>query len=639
MSDARFRQHPRPVRRSLSAGLAMALFAAGLAAVFLIPYHVPFSPVFGESYHFGYNNRVGTVLALLVFAAVAMAGVLGLIGLPRATEEGRNRGGLQPSRRSLAVVLVATVLLTLAIYLLTARAQGFSESVYFIDRLNLLAEGRRPYRDFEFVYGSLQLYLPWGLAMLLRLNLTDAYYLFWSGSALLGVVLLWKTVRLIDLPARGKRGAFPLMATLLLVPLLSTGVNYNLLRYCAPLFCLLWIHRLDGRDSARTVARVVGSAVGLGGLLLWLSPEEGLSFAVAVVVALPARRAIERRPSGFFGLCLLTGMSGLLLLAAHFDLFLSMRRFSSGGFNLPILPGPHLLIFFAAMAVCLLYVTEPAARGRLASGAALVIVYSLGVLPAALGRCDWIHVMGYEAGVILCVLLILAQWRTVGRVATVAILVPFAVSLFEAWRGLETAVLEVQLRHVCRSDAPASRRRSAVCGLMERRLTADAGPEATAGMIRHAEAVGRVPSFEPGALFPEASRVVAAPFSYAPAGFGVYHSRAIKQGYFEDVVNLLTPEAVEQKIEELRAHPERDLLLPAGFREVCRSEGGSAWEMKHLFLLPIAPPVRHHTQFYQPICSYIEARYRRLDAPTAETAGYGLWRSVLSGTGGRRMGP
>jgi hypothetical protein len=139
-----------------------------LAAIFYLPRLVPSSPSAADSYLFGYNNRTGIIL--LVF----------FVGLGVVCTRGFNlQTKLPPAPRPLPRwMLGIAVLLVLvgcaAMYLVAGRYHGFGESFYLIDRISLLDQGRVPYRDFEFVYGPAQLYVPILFHHILPLGIGDA---------------------------------------------------------------------------------------------------------------------------------------------------------------------------------------------------------------------------------------------------------------------------------------------------------------------------------------------------------------------------------------------------------------------------------------------------------------------------------
>ena len=321
-----------------------ALLLTTPALIFVVPFYIPVSPAFSDSYLFGFNNRAALVLTLILFAVVGVLSWLGRLRLSLIEPESDAPGYpdvRQPRHLDLAVVLLLATGFSAVYFLLIRGSNGVGEGVYFLDRLGLLAQGLHPYRDFEFAYGPLQIFGPWLFSSLFHLSLTVAYALFWLFSTCLGLLALWFAVLWIDLPAQGKSAAFALFALVLGVEILSSGLNYNPLRYAAPIACVIAVHRLSRRASAPLQTfdwqTILASALAAT-LLLCLSPEMGVTFCIAVFLYLPICRRACGRPLTSFALSLALAFTVQLLAAARIGVFETMKGFSAGGFSLPVPP-------------------------------------------------------------------------------------------------------------------------------------------------------------------------------------------------------------------------------------------------------------------------------------------------------------
>jgi len=168
-----------------------------------------------------------------------------------------------------------------AMYLVAGRYHGFGESFYLIDRITLLAEGRVPYRDFEFVYGPAQLYGPLLLHKLLHLGIADAYYLFWALSYLLGAWLLFRCVDDLRFPTPAKPAIFAVLFAAGLFAIIRMGTNYTFLRYALPLYLVVKLNaRFRDPRTARIFVDVLLSSC-FCALLVLSSPETAIAFAFA----------------------------------------------------------------------------------------------------------------------------------------------------------------------------------------------------------------------------------------------------------------------------------------------------------------------------------------------------------------------
>jgi hypothetical protein len=120
--------------------------------------------------------------------------------------------------------------------------------------------------------------------------------------------------------------------------------------------------------------------------------------------------------------------------------------------------------------------------------------------------------------------------------------------------------------------------------------------------------------------------VVEAPFGYKPNGLGSYLSSTVDYGYYEGLENANTPRAVQRKIDELAQHSRRKLVLPGGFKDICRV---NAVDQRHLitmfFFFPYTARVSHSIGVHEPICDYITGHYHLVDEPGRENFEYGLW--------------
>ena len=311
-----------PGAASPSARWLTPLLFLAPSIIFVLPYFVPVAPAFAESYLFGFNNRVALCLVLALVALLAVLSWRGLVRLPHLPElpppGSAAASGSTPGLPVLAAALAVATALSVLLFSLLRAGQGAGDAVYFLDRIGLITQGLRPFRDFEFVYGPLQLYGPWLTARLLHLSLTDAYGLVWCLSTLLGITALWFAIRWLDLPPQGKSATFLILAAILGSELLSFGLNYNPLRYTLPIACLLLVERLDraAPSSATADRSTILAATASAILLLGLSPEIGITFSIAILCFLPARRLALRGPWATFASS----------FAAAFPLALSPQR-------------------------------------------------------------------------------------------------------------------------------------------------------------------------------------------------------------------------------------------------------------------------------------------------------------------------
>lgn len=382
----------------------MLYAGVALAAIFCVPYLVPSKPVISESFMFGYNNRIGVILLLFFIGVGAIwTNGLGLKFLPIGTSE-------KLPRKMLFICLGITLLLCIGMYVLTAPLGGFSESAYLLDRISMVAEGKIPYRDFEFPYGAFLLYGPVFLKWMLHVTISNAYYIFWVFLNFIGVVLLFSIVNRLEYSSKHKRAIFLLFYISLLSGIFTTGLQYAFFRYPLALFFALIVHKVfDTGDTRKKLGQAYSLVVVFTCILFLVSPEIGVAYAIGSAVFFVAYGRIMKRD----GLVAYLGMLLLLIAATYVGnasgIFTTLKQFGGGGNNFPIIPAPHILMFFFCLLLSACYIVVRFREGGPSDNVSYLIAVSIPMIPAALGRCDAVHVIDNGLGIMRRI--ILYFWR------------------------------------------------------------------------------------------------------------------------------------------------------------------------------------------------------------------------------------
>ena len=562
---------------------------AALLAVATVPYWVPMRPAVSDSYIFGYNNRAGIALFLL-FAALGAWRTRGM-RLPS--------GRVDPSRArrvyEIAAVLVAFGL-SWGMYRLVAPLHGFAESTYFLHRLNLLAAGRVPYREFEFAYGAGLLYGPLWLAHALHASLAQGYYWFWIATVVVGNALLFEALRLAGDEREDRSGIFWVFYAISLFGILTTGLNYTLLRFVLALYASAWVEKLREKSLVSACAVVFAAVV----VLLLVSPEMAVGFAMGTLIhfAISIDWNEKFAVFGLAGLTLVLAMT--FAVANSLGVFMTMRAFSAGGNNFPVYVAPSIALFLAVV-WCGFQLLLQGVRGILRYWILLGAV----MIPAALGRCDTGHILSYTLGIFLSVALVLSRarrWRIGIRVAGAAYVLLFIVP------ALPVEYIPFTARAAARSDAAWAQRYAKWA------LGTQKAEDARENVVRPELDAG------PGEKW-------LAPFSYRPNVQDVVSSPAIEYGYYEGMTNVLTPEQVRFKLQEIETHPEMPLLLPRQWVSYCvRTADNSRQLLSGLFGVPYIKQPAHEMDLYMPVCDYIRENYRYLPTRAEQELGeFDLW--------------
>lgn len=580
-----------------------------------LPYKVPFPEVYSFSYIFGYNNRVATLLTACWAVSVALLAP----ALPW-----RPPSGKPLSASTLKKALAISGLLNLALYLMTRKLDGVEESIYLIDRAKLLFEGRVPYREFEFAYGVVFLYGPVLVARGLHVSVGDGYGLFWVLLTLAGTVLLWQTVRWVELAPGAQRSVFLLFWAFSVVNLLTFGISYTTFRYVLPCFFALILYRgLRGTEAGG--ARTLLLFGPFFALILAVSPELALSFAVGMSGFLLAFGYLQRRRVLFSYFLSLLLIAALVYSSNRLGMFATMMAFSHGANNYPVMLGPHVLLtfFFTGLTAC--YVAQ---RIRQRHGDALTVLVAASAcgLAAALGQCDPLHTLFNPYGLMLAgsvLVLSLPRLRRPVWAAVWIVFIGLRLHSLLVERGMEygKAALPAVL-----TLTPA-RYAGQVDAWVLKRMTRALGPAAAQTKFDHLRRLVEQHRIDvPAAFgFPE-STIFFAPFGFAPAGFGSYHTPSIAESYFFENENLITAQRVQEKVAELDQHPERPLLLLPGRENACILHLGEPhFAIRPPFYYPYMGRPRRDLDISEPICAYIRENYHQVPTDANRTFGYQLW--------------
>ncbi|WP_260705545.1 hypothetical protein [Edaphobacter flagellatus] len=583
---------------------------AALAMIFYAPTQFANRYEISDSYIFGYNNRVG-ILLLVIFAfctgllAWAARCRFSVVGVSDRVGRGVFWGSM----------LVAA-LLCVAMYVLTARSGSYGESVYLLDRLGLAAQGQRPYRDFEFAYGAAFLYGPLLLSKLLGLTVVNAYYLFWLMNVLAGVWLLRVIVDGIDYPGRHRSAIFLLLFPLLLMGEVTTGINYAGLRFFAGPALALWVYRLIRRPQGEIAgaAAVCASTIAL----LLLSPELGVGFAVGIYAFLIAYYARTRSWSWVtpYGVALAV-LCAVFWQAGRMQVFYTMRTFSHGGINFPIVPALHILMLFFAVFLCSSYLVFVWREGRYTNTSCMLAV-AFTFLPSALGHCDPGHII-FNGTVFLIVASLWAastpvRWRLWCSVFIVVAVICSATFLLGYAGQLFRSTLALMVRD-------GGRRGAQLEDTYYRKMLGRYGRGVADTKRAELELMSRkdATKSQPWRV-PYAEGIVEAPFGYAESQNRAY----IDEGYFDGTVNAFDPEQIEEKIEELKRHGDRELVLSAEQGCYFDFEAQKTF-ISVLFFYPFRWKVRHTENAYTPLCEYVRSHYTIRVPASPDTYGYAIW--------------
>jgi hypothetical protein len=393
--------------------------AATYAAVFVLPYRFPLrEPVLSDTWIAGANNQVAAVAVALVSIVVTLFCWYRNNAAPEPCDTRERLGG----GYLFAGILVA-ILWTAGLGWAVARAHMYwGDEGYFLNQLRTgLIFHKTIYTEFEFAYGPL-LYL-WPAACIrllatLGISFTAAYLVSLALLQSAGLALAFYTVRALPLRRSYQACAFCLIALGTLNSLL--GLNYSAFRFILPFAAVVLLSR------QRTLAKAALVATFCEIACLATSPELGFAFAGAAIVVAIYRSFSDGSRWLLAALAPVAG-AGLFYALVGPAYFFTLGNMARGGYNVLLRPVPPIIgLLLAAVVLAPLAVAR---QVRKPGDRALILAFyvaALGMLPAALGRSDAIHVFFDGIGLYLLSLVALNNvpvgWRRAGIFALPVVL-------------------------------------------------------------------------------------------------------------------------------------------------------------------------------------------------------------------------
>jgi len=608
----------------------IAYILGGFAAILYLPNLIPQRPSVSDSYLFAYNNRAGVVLLLLLvtIGAVWSRGMNLKLSTTGASEP-------VPSRL-LIVSMVAVLFGCLAVYMLAGSYGGFGESSYEIDRAWLLSQGKTPYVDFEWPFGLALLYGPVFISRLLSIGIVQAYYLFWAINCLLGTLLLFVVINWIDYPTQYKKAIYLLCFCSWYLFIVNMGTHYTLVRFVCPLFFILTIYKFLKNSGARSQVYAALLAVIFTAVLLLISPETAISFAFACIsLFLICYQSWNRRFLATIA-GLLFALAAVFMAASKLHVLDTVKASGAGADSFPVSLAPYILLFFSALFTCACYLFKRFSESRVHDNTIGLIAFSIPMLAAALGRCDPGHVILNGLGIFLASMFYISSHRSVWRWYTSAFVVFLIIipSLVGFWTYLPS-ISRCGFNILSRSSSTSLAGRS-LDYLGHVYIAHFASPSKRAKWEErlasvHDAAMPEIVAFS--IFYPAWHGTFLAPIGYKPNGIGSYLSNQVDYGHFEGFENANTADAIQEKLAEIKDHPEKALLLPDHLEIYCQLDlAAERHEVSLEASFPYFGRAVHTESLRQPICDYIFAHYRLMQAPTQQNDWYGLWVANPAGS-------
>jgi hypothetical protein len=552
-------REPLPLRSHV---LTIACAVLLLLGVFLFPYYFSVVPTVSLSYLVGFNNRVAVAFFLLFAFGIAVAR-RGWIG------EGEQRNSKLPNwllGTSVSVAVALCIVLRLHRH---GKPIG-GEAHFFLDRIHQLSLHRLPYRDFEFTYGPLLLYPTQLVHQALGISLISAYYVVWTLFWAAGIGMLYFVVNNIDIATEHRLGVYMLMAVTIPPALIDEGMNYAPLRpFTVPFLALCTYIFWQRTKAPYRTACLAGFCIAAG---FAVSAEQGIGLLVGTS-AYFFLLAFRSNDFPVLASVLQLGLSAIVAAcAAHLKLFAAMGFFSKGGYNFPVLLSPGNLLAMTAfvLAICLLW--RAIATRDLRHNYVLLTLCGIPMLPAAMGRNDFGHMISVTS-ILLVGLFAIYSRVTLRRYLSSALWVTVLLACYGG--------VVVTGYHKLRGDRP---------------------PVATDPSELHSRPIPRTVMY------------------YAPYSTALSQTKpeflaySLDEGYYSAFQNITTEEQIRNELLEFQQHKGMPFLLP--------DEPGATtpalWDqdpkmLRLLEVAPFLPRVKHAQIDTRALADFINQYYRRTD--------------------------
>ncbi|MDR3745996.1 MAG: hypothetical protein P4K80_07705 [Acidobacteriaceae bacterium] len=589
--------------------LALILFVGVFAAVFFrLPYYFPVPPSASASYVFQFNNRVATLIFLAGAAAFAI--LFRGLSLQFATKDSR------VSRTTALIAITSCVALGILFNWISSPDGLHGEAPYFYSRLSQLAMEKSIYRDFEFAYGPLWLYLPFWIGKLLHLSLIHGYIVFWLVAWAIGIWVLYRLINAIEIPSPYRTVIFILFAADFAQAIWSQGINYAPIRPLLSGGLAMLVYAAHKRGSSQSM--VAGIAVVCAAIATAISPEHGIAFMLGTILFFLV--SVRQRPFGYWLSMAAMGLGFLAIVAVaqQTGIYTTLHAFSSGGYNYPILPSPGVLceLGLYLVAACVAY--RIFQRKQTDSLSIYLLCICFFGMPACFGRCDTGHMQFGAFSALLIAALILSKYPKIFTITMIAFLYLDATPQFRS--EYPNIREEVERRTFDPSQRSEVLYRPTVF-LLHRLHRDEHIKEIEAKIARQNIVLQDAPKLPDGS-------VVNAPWSMAKRGF-TDDSAKIDYGYFFGMENVILPSQIDFIIQWLQSHPDRKLILPyTSGQNRCRlyNEGDNP-SFSSIYGHHWASPKRQ-MQVVFPLWYYIESHYAPDSTPYSNDMQ--LWHPIAT---------
>jgi len=414
-------------------------------------------------------------------------------------------------------------------------------------------------------------------------SVIHGYYAWWILQWLVGTAMLWVAVRLLQLPLPHRRIVFWIVFAMQLPGMISEGTAYTPTRSIGSAFFVILVASLLNRGKKPLLIAV--TAILSVAAALSISPEQGIAVVAGLLVwslllFSTNQGGLTVRDASIF----LVGTAIVLFCFWRLGEFSTLLVFSQGAYAFPLLPSPtNILILTCYVAAACAGVHALFVR-RFDSVALPMFFTGFALLPAAMGRCDYGHLLMATPALLLGVAAIDARpalrmsWSplAIALVAIPAVTVPF----YLRYQQLRPPTgVSAKLMAIYSSDPAVFAHHP--CPVMYRTVNID------------------------------------------PKVFETAAQDCLDTGRYWAMIDTFTPGTVDTMLRDLDRRPLHPLVLrDMPLAEQLQPSDASLPDLYILELSPWLPHPRNPPFTYQKLQTYIERNYTPSRTPVA---GFRIW--------------
>ncbi len=366
--------------------------------VFVLPFYIPaHTKTVSPSYDYHFNNTISVIslwLSLLLFLILFYKESKAAIAYFSVDDWLKHSATAGLGRRHFFIALILYALVIFFLYYIGANYR-YAEGDYFLDRIDRLGLHQTPYKDFEYAYGIVFIYLPFWINRLFGFSSSvPGYCISLILFDAIGLYLLYRLVDVFNIDRKKKLVIF-YGIVLCFIPY-QNGLNYSVIRYMMPIAGIFWLVMYGDRAAPENLSKSIYFALIAAALTVFIfsiSIEMGFSFFVSVLGYLAFSVYRKKSSSYFFTICFI-----LILLAAFYfifggqSVFLTMKSFSSGTMNWVVIPSLSICLYIISLTLIIFLFSAKLFEGK-KNALACFIVFNLLMIAPAFGRCDPGHIL------------------------------------------------------------------------------------------------------------------------------------------------------------------------------------------------------------------------------------------------------